>query len=149
MYSNVSILYLIQNVLKSLVITIINKKVVISRKTKQKDIIENEISKFNSFFNVEELYDKINKIDENIGIATVYRILKNLRENNSINHFMCDSKTIYSQKDKIHSHFKCEICGKQEHFKLNSLDFIHNKVNGDISHMLIDVYGVCNNCKNK
>ena len=51
-----------------------------SRHTKQKEIMEKEVKKINKFFSVEDLLEKVTKIDKKIGIATIYRFLKYLRK---------------------------------------------------------------------
>lgn len=120
----------------------------ISRNTKQKEILFNEIEKFNSFFTAEELLGKANKKDTKIGIATIYRFLKNLSKKRKIHQYNCNRKTIYSIDKKSHCHFICEKCGKSSHIEINSLDFIKNKIKGSICHFQIDINGICKNCKN-
>jgi Fe2+ or Zn2+ uptake regulation protein len=116
------------------------------RQTKQKEILNEEIRKFNSFFTAEELLAKANKIDSNIGIATIYRFLSDLVNKRQIHSYTCNRKTIYSIQDNSHCHFICEKCGKVEHIQVDSLDFIRNKINGSICHFQIDVTGLCNKC---
>ena len=60
-----------------LLISIINKQM---RKTKQKELIEEEVKKLDSFFTAEELFKRVNQKDKKIGIATVYRFLRNLKK---------------------------------------------------------------------
>lgn len=118
-----------------------------SRNTYQKELLNEEVGKFNSFFNAEDLFKKVIRRDKNIGIATVYRFLRDLTERRKIHSFICDRKTIYSIGRKNHCHFICEKCGKIEHIDINSLDFVKNKVNGAICHFQIDINGICNKCK--
>ncbi len=47
-----------------------------TRETRQKKIIEQELSKLKFFFTAEELHKKVVKKDSNMGIATIYRFLK-------------------------------------------------------------------------
>jgi Fe2+ or Zn2+ uptake regulation protein len=120
-----------------------------SRNTKQKEIINKEINKFKTFFTAEDLYKKVNLIDKNIGLATVYRVLKLLRKNTNIFSYMCDGRLVYSREDKSHCHFICEETGKILHFKINSLDFLKDKIPGSITSFQIEVRGICNNCSKK
>jgi Fe2+ or Zn2+ uptake regulation protein len=65
------------------------------RNTKQKEIINKEIMRFKTFFTAEDLYNKIKIIDKQIGLATVYRVLKDLRKNKKIYSYTCNGKVIY------------------------------------------------------
>jgi Fe2+ or Zn2+ uptake regulation protein len=116
------------------------------RQTKQKELLNEEIKKFNSFFTAEELLIKAKKKDLKLGIATVYRFLSDLVNKRQIHSYVCNRKTIYSTKDNSHCHFICEKCGKIEHIQVNSLDFIKNKIKGSICHFQIDVSGLCDKC---
>jgi len=118
-----------------------------SRNTKQKEIIQKEITKLTSFFTAEELLGKVNKKDSKIGIATIYRFLKEAQNKGAIHSYTCNRKTIYSTKKNSHCHFTCEKCGKIKHIDIQSLDFIKNKIKGSICHFQIDVSGVCEKCK--
>lgn len=77
----------------------------ISRNTRQKEIIIREVNNIDTFFNSRELYDKVKKIDRKIGVATVYRILNNLKKKNLLHSYLCDRKTIYSNDKNNH----CQI----------------------------------------
>ena len=120
-----------------------------SRQTKQKEILNEEVKKFNSFFTAEELLTKANKKDSNLGIATVYRFLNDLTNKRQIHSYVCNRKTIYSIDENSHCHFTCQKCGKVEHIQVSSLDFIKNKINGSICHFQIDISGLCNQCSKK
>jgi Fur family transcriptional regulator, ferric uptake regulator len=117
-----------------------------TRNTKQKEIINKEISKFKTFFTAEELYEKVKAIDKSIGLATVYRFLKILRRNGNIFSYTCDGKLVYSKENKSHCHFVCEETGKVIHFDINSLDFLKDKIPGSITSFQIEVKGICNKC---
>ena len=116
------------------------------RQTKQKEILINELRKFNSFFTAEDLLIKSNKKDPKLGIATVYRFLNELVKKRQIHSYICNRKTIYSVGDNSHCHFTCGLCGKIEHIQVKSLDFIKNKINGLICHFQIDINGLCKEC---
>ncbi|MEM0493003.1 MAG: transcriptional repressor [Candidatus Thermoplasmatota archaeon] len=117
-----------------------------SRRTRQKESIRDEISKSKSFFTVEELYDKIKEKNPAIGIATVYRYLKELRRNKKIHSYICNRRMIYSKEDVNHCHFICERCGRIKHFNIDRIDFLREKIKGDVCHFQVDVYGVCEDC---
>lgn len=118
-----------------------------SRNTRQKEILEEESQKINSFFTAEELLSKANKKDSKIGIATVYRFLKEKTKSGEIHSYNCNRKSIYSNQKKSHCHFICEKCGKTEHIEINSLDFLKNKTKNTICHFQVDIMGICEKCK--
>lgn len=113
------------------------------RNTKQKQIISEEIEKINTIFSAEELLMKVNKRDSKIGIATIYRFLKNYRGFHS---FICDRKKVYGRKNN-HCHFTCQKCGGVQHFEIDKLDFIKGKFEGNVCHFQIDVFGLCKKCQ--
>lgn len=117
-----------------------------SRQTKQKVLLEQELRKISTFFDAEKLYDRATKRDPNIGIATVYRFLKELLKKGDINSYICNRRQVYS-KHKSHAHFVCEKTGKVIHFDVDSIDFLKDKIPGSITSFQIEVRGVCDNCK--
>ncbi|HJO14566.1 MAG: transcriptional repressor [Candidatus Pacearchaeota archaeon] len=118
----------------------------ISRNTRQKELIIEEIEKFNRFFNSEELFERVKNKDGKIGIATVYRVLKDLKGKHRLHSYVCDRKTIYSKDSRSHCHFRCEKCGEVSHVNVEKLDFLKKNFPGDICHVQIDVTGICPNC---
>ncbi|MGV8162130.1 MAG: Fur family transcriptional regulator [Candidatus Nanoarchaeia archaeon] len=120
-----------------------------SRNTKQKETIDIELKKINSFFTAEELFENVRKNNQDIGLATIYRFLKELRDNKEIYSYTCDGKLIYSKQKKSHCHFICEQTGKIIHFDVDSLDFLKNKIPGDITSFQIEVRGTCKKCETK
>lgn len=117
-----------------------------SRKTKQKDLILSEISACTSLFTADELFNKIKKKDSTIGIATVYRLLKELRKKEELHSYICERKMIYSRQKNNHCHFICQKCDQTTHFTVNKIDFLKTKIKGEICHFQIDVYGICDKC---
>lgn len=118
----------------------------ITRKTNQKKLIEEEIRNLRSFFDAEKLYRQVSKKDKKTGIATVYRFLKRLTEEGKIHSYSCNRKTIYSSDARSHCHFICEKCGNIEHINLKKLDFMQKEIKWDICHFQIDITGVCEKC---
>jgi Fe2+ or Zn2+ uptake regulation protein len=118
----------------------------ITRKTKQKEIIMKEIDEIKKFFTAEELFEKSKKIDKKIGLATIYRLLKEKREKKELYSYLCDGKHVYSKEKKSHCHFVCENSGKIIHFDVDSLDFLKDKIPGEITSFQIEVRGVCSEC---
>ena|SRR3989338_9241080 len=121
----------------------------LSRETNQKKILESEISRINSFFTAEELFEKIKKKNSSIGIATIYRFLKDLKAKRKIHTYVCDRRVLYSRANSSHCHFICEKCNKTVHFQVDNIDFLKNKLKSkasSICHFQIDVQGICEDC---
>ncbi len=120
-----------------------------TRNTKQKIMLEEECAKQNGFFTSEDLFKEAQKIDKTIGIATIYRFLKDRKKKNKIFSYICNRKIVYSNQEKNHCHYICEKTGKTIHFNLNNLDFlkeIKSKIPGSINSFQIEIKGVCKDC---
>ena len=116
------------------------------RRTKQKEVLQQQLTQFTSFFNAEELYRHVQKKNPNIGIATVYRFLKTREDQGELHSFICNRKTIYSTNKNNHCHFVCEKCGIVQHIPAKNLDFLSKSIAGEVCHVQIDVTGVCKDC---
>ena len=120
-----------------------------SRKTKQKELIYNLVKTLNGFFSAEELFNVVKKKDPRVGIATVYRALKELKEKNQIFSYICNRRALYSNKQISHCHYVCEKTGKITHFDIDSLDFlkkISDKIPGTITSFQLEIRGTCEKC---
>jgi len=120
-----------------------------SRKTKQKELIQQELDKLKTFFSAEELHNKIKKKNSKVSIATIYRFLKSLKDNYQLYSYTCDRRTVYSKETKSHCHFTCERTGEVTHFVIDNLDFLKNKIPGKITSFQLEVKGICEKCKRK
>ncbi len=118
-----------------------------SRETKQKKEIDYAVNNTKTFFTAQDIYNKVKK--NNIGIATVYRFLNELKKNRKIHFYVCNRKALYSLKNMNHSHFICESCGKIDHLNISRIDFLKNFVSGEICHFQIEVSGICESCKRR
>lgn len=118
-----------------------------SRQTRQKKELEKAIASTRPFFTAEDLHDQIRKRHPEIGLATIYRHLKNMRAEHAIYFYKCDGRLVYSKEKKSHCHFICEETGKIIHFDIDSLDFLKNKIPGTIDSFQLEVHGTCENCK--
>ena len=118
-----------------------------SRRTRQKDILDSEIIKAAIFFTAEDLLERVKKIDTSIGIATIYRYLKQKIIDNELHSYRCGGKKLYSVEKRNHSHFICKQCGKTTHLNIEDISAIKNSIKGEMCHFQLDVYGICENCK--
>ena len=118
----------------------------LTRITRQKNILEEELKKVNTFFTAEELLTKAQIKDKNMGIATIYRFLKDKTSKDNIHSYTCDRRQVYSTQKNNHCHFICTKCGKTTHFNVKDIDFIKKNINGKACHFQIDIHGICNEC---
>ncbi|MFP4567869.1 MAG: Fur family transcriptional regulator [Candidatus Woesearchaeota archaeon] len=117
-----------------------------SRNTRQKELIKGVVSKINSFFNAEDIFNKLNEHNSNIGIATIYRYLNEAESSGELFSYICDRKKVYSKGKMSHCHFICEKTGKIIHFELDNIDFLKDKIPGSITSFQLEVKGVCDSC---
>lgn len=120
-----------------------------SRNTVQKEILNEQIKKLNSFFTADELLKSANRKDSRLGLATVYRFLNEMVKKRKIHSYVCDRKTLYSLEKKSHCHFICEKTGKLIHFEIHNLDFlkkIKDKIPGKITCVQLEIRGICDDC---
>ena len=117
-----------------------------SRNTRQKELIREEVGKTKSLFTVEELHGNVLNKDARVGVATVYRFLREAKEAGDVFAYECEGKTVYSTSKKDHCHFTCKKCGAVVHFSVQSLDFLKRKIDGDVNQFQISVEGLCRNC---
>ncbi len=117
-----------------------------SRNTYQKELIRDEIEKIKAMFTVEELHHSVLNKDARVGIATVYRFLREAKDIGVVHAYECEGKTVYSTTKKDHCHFACKKCGKILHFNVQSLDFLKKKLDGSVNQFQISVEGLCKNC---
>jgi Fe2+ or Zn2+ uptake regulation protein len=116
------------------------------RNTWQSERIQEELDKIDTFFTAEDLHEKLK--EDNIGIATIYRFLKE-KKDKSIFQYTCNRKQTFSKENRSHCHFTCEKTGKVTHFNIDSLDFLKNKIPGSIKSFQLEVRGVCDYCSEK
>ncbi|PIN75375.1 hypothetical protein COV18_04265 [Candidatus Woesearchaeota archaeon CG10_big_fil_rev_8_21_14_0_10_37_12] len=121
----------------------------ISRQTKQKQIISEELHKFQDFFTAEELYLSIRKKQPTIGIATIYRFLKGLVKQKQLHTYTCERRTIYSKQHTEHSHFICQRCQGVQHFTVKDISFLKPNQYGKLCHFQIELHGICKECAKK
>ncbi|HII17672.1 TPA: hypothetical protein HA361_07215 [Candidatus Woesearchaeota archaeon] len=117
-----------------------------TRTTRQKELLEQEIAHSDGFFTAEGLHRKVSGKDAKLGIATVYRFLRDKKKRGGLHSYLCDNRAIYSKSVRSHCHFLCEKTGKVTHFTLDDLDFLKGKVPGDITSIQLEVRGVCRKC---
>lgn len=116
------------------------------RNTRQKEFLRAEVDRIDTFFTAEELRKRAMKNGNPVGIATIYRFLKELKREGRLYSYLCGRRTVYSKENRSHCHFVCEKTGKTIHFEIESLDFLKDKIPGDIKSFQLEVRGYCKEC---
>lgn len=116
-----------------------------ARNTKQKQELAKAIESMKTFFDADELHARVDA--QGISKATVYRFLQDATKEGILYSYLCDRRNIYSKDKTTHCHFICEKTGAIKHFKLDSLDFLKDKIPGKITSVSIEVKGICEDCK--
>lgn len=116
------------------------------RLTQQKQLLEEDIASYSSFFNAQDLLQKAGKRNSQLGLATIYRYLNEQVNAGKLHSYTCNRRTLYSTSRKNHCHFHCEKCGEIKHIQLQKLDFLKQSIEGELCHFQIDVSGVCIKC---
>ena len=123
-----------------------------SYKTKQKDIILNEIKKHNNDFTVMDIYNELNK---KIGLTTIYRLMDKLVIDESVSKTIGKNNTVYYhylEKCDCDDHFylKCDSCGALEHVDCECIKELSNHISKKHKFVLTDniiINGFCNKCR--
>ena len=118
------------------------------RTTQQLELLQQTSKQLSDFFDAQTLHQEAQKSDEEVGIATVYRYLKDATKAGDLHKYRCNNRSVYTTKKKSHCHFICEKTGKTIHFELDSIDFLADKVPGTIKSIQIEVTGECADCPN-
>jgi len=128
-------------------------------KTKQKEIILNLfLQNKDRHLTAAEIVSYINKNDENIGTATVYRYLDKLVGNGTVRKYFLDDKSsaCYQYIDPEHKctehfHLKCIECGTLTHLDCSYMQTLGEHILDEhgftIDNSRTVLYGRCKNCE--
>jgi len=103
-----------------------------------------------SHLSADDIHNNLMKKDENIGLATIYRVLTQLEEVGLIqkNHFDDNSST-YEIKKRHHDHLICNVCGKIVEFTDDDLEELQEKISKRYNFVLdthvMTLFGTCTN----
>jgi len=124
--------------------------------TKEREEIISEIEKIEGHFNPEELYIRMKNHCSKVSRASIYRTLHLLLECGFIEVVeRFDRHTHYEKVDtkKHHDHMICIKCGKIIEFFSPTLELLQEEIcekkNFKMLRHTLEIFGYCNNCKNK
>ena len=119
------------------------------RNTNQKQIVYNAIDAL-GHANTLKLIDYINNNFSNISLATIYRNLNILLEEERIKKLSVGDLDVYEVVSDKHFHFKCNKCGNIIDIPKSTIKNYRSLINlgdNDIDDCDIVFYGICQKCK--
>ncbi len=123
-----------------------------NRTSKHQEKIYQAIQGVGVHMSAEEVYQKVKEVDSTIGIATVYRQLNKLVEQNRILRIRDkDQGYVYDGNSKPHYHFHCRICDTYSDVWMTLTDemikHVEEELDAEIESHRIIFEGVCKHCK--
>ena len=96
---------------------------------------------------IEEIYSSIKEIFPTISLATIYKNITAMQEENIISEITLFEKSKFEIKKEPHAHFICKKCGLVQDLSLEELikDEVDKKYPNSQKELYI--YGVCQKCK--
>lgn len=123
--------------------------------SKQREIILNYLRSVNCHPTAETVYENIKESCPSVSLATVYRNLNQLSENNYIRRIKIDGKSDrFDGNLSHHNHLFCRICGRiddlEAFYDLNDMfREIESKAGFTTENCQLLFSGVCRECREK
>ena len=121
-------------------------------KTRQKELVLDVIKNFKNDFTIKEIYEKLN---QNVGLTTIYRTILKLVEEGKIkksidyNNFVHYQYLDECQCDN-HFYLKCDKCGSITHVDCDCINDFTNHVlknhSFKVDNVNIIIKGICKKC---
>lgn len=106
-------------------------------------------------FSVEDIYKLLLEEDEDVGIATIYRVLTQCEQAGLVKRLQFeDSPALFElNQDDHHDHFVCTGCGRVEEFHDSIIEQrqqeIATKAGFELEDHSMVLYGLCPKCQKK
>lgn len=116
------------------------------------EILENQCEE-ERHLTAEQVYKILLSEDEEIGLATVYRVLTQFEAAGLVtrHHFEGGNSVFELNKGDHHDHILCVKCGKVEEFHDTLIEARQKEIARDLGYALTDhslcLYGFCSDCK--
>lgn len=124
------------------------------KKTSQRTLIMNQILMIGGHLSAEDLFSELKPSSESLGLATIYRTLKVLKEAGVIEeHSFVEGKSIFelSFPERHHDHLVCLSCQSVLEFLDEKIEEIQKEIarkNGFIlTKHTMNLFGYCESCQ--
>ena len=103
----------------------------------------------------EDVYKQLIQNDDEIGLATVYRVLTQFEEAGLVirHHFEGGHSVFELATDEHHDHIVCVKCGAVEEFTDEEIEkrqqAVADKLGFELTDHNLNMYGLCPNCRQK
>ena len=117
------------------------------KSTKQREAIFEILTSSNQALSAEELFNACQKQVPNLGIATIHREIKRLRDDNKLEEVKLpgDILRFCLTEKHHHHHFKCNNCNKVYDITCEGVDVKLPKGFKKAEHE-VNIFGTCKNC---
>lgn len=119
------------------------------RNTKQKEVVLNIINNSSNHLNANGVYLEAKKVIPNISLGTVYRNLNNLVDENKIIRLKMSDAVDRFDKNIIHAHVVCSICGKIDDVMYDYIKKLPNIKDYEVMNYDLRFIGKCKECLEK
>ncbi|CCO22923.1 Fur family transcriptional regulator [Maridesulfovibrio hydrothermalis] len=120
------------------------------RRSKQRELILEELKGLTCHPTADELYELVRKRITNISLGTVYRNLELLAANGVILKIETGGKNRFDGTAEPHPHIRCTQCGRvadvKHHIEAPSLDESQSR-GYQVQGCSIEYFGLCPDCK--
>ena len=126
---------------------------VLSKNTKQRKAISDLLLSITKFSSAQDVHKLLVSRGEKIGLATVYRTLQALSETGLVDSLKNENgETLYKVCSKNHHHhLVCIKCATTSEFNTSEIENLMQKIsqenNYQISGHVIEIFGLCKNCR--
>jgi Fur family ferric uptake transcriptional regulator len=117
------------------------------------EILERQIQSSNHHLTAEQIYKILIKSDEDVGLATVYRVLTQFESSGIVrrHHFEGGNSVFELESGTHHDHILCVKCGQVAEFTDDIIEQRQKEVATRLGFTLTDhslyLYGYCTACK--
>ena len=101
----------------------------------------------------EKVYKNLLEDGEEIGLATVYRVLTQFEAAGLVTrlHFEGGNSVFELNRGEHHDHIVCVKCGRVDEFKDQMIESRQNEISAELGYELTDhclyLYGLCGDCR--
>jgi len=116
------------------------------------EILEQQ-AKFSKHLTAEQIYKILIKGDDDVGLATVYRVLTQFESSGIVkrHHFEGGNSVFELDNGKHHDHILCIKCGQVAEFNDDLIEQRQKEISAELGYTLTDhslyLYGFCAACR--